>query len=105
MTKTATTPTLRAIVFPKVGDLVLVEQYRYASGNSSVPFAEPITDGDMLGTLEAVDADTYIVRNDAGAVLATITSVYDVVEDDLFGGRLFIRGWIDGRWALWIASN
>ena len=75
---------------PKPGDYVAVEGYEFVSGNSSVPFLIPVAE--HFGTLTKIDDTTYTLIDD-GVVVATLTSVYSVYEDEECGEFTLISGW------------
>jgi hypothetical protein len=84
--------------------LVIVTVYRYISGNSSVPFSEPIDE--VIGTLKRVGDTAFELRED-GDTVARISGVYRIGEG--FHGKAHIEGWLAGdedgfgrRWGQWM---
>lgn len=106
MTNTTQTPGHDTIIYPKPGDLVLVTECTFASGNSSVPFAIP--SDDLMGTLVKIDETTYAITDDDGNS-SVLHYVYSVEEDYLGEPRLIIGGWkfLEGQriHARWIITN
>jgi hypothetical protein len=89
--------------YPKSGDLVIADVFRNVSGNSSIPFQEPV--GAYLGTLDKIDDATYVIRDEDGQIIGSIGGVYNVVNDSWRYPKTFISGWLPGHvWGQWVVT-